>query len=94
MASNKKSGFIKLILLIVVVILVLSYFGVNLRNVANSDAGQANFSFLKETCIKVWDWIVNVWQTYLADKASYLWNDVYVKYVWVPFTQSIDKIHK
>lgn len=94
MKINRQSGFIRLILLIVVVILVLSYFGVSLRQVATSTTGQDNFGFLKETGIKIWNFCLSIWNQYLEQKALFIWNDIIIKYGWNFVTGMIDKLHK
>ena len=94
MRSNKNSGFIKLVLVIIVVILLLSYFGVSLRKVANSQAGKDNFGFVKEIGVKVWDFCLSIWNQYLEQKVLFIWNDIIVKYGWNFITQMIDKLHK
>lgn len=94
MHSNKNSGFIKLILLIIVVILILSYFGVSLRKVANSQTSKENFEFIKEIGISIWDFCVSIWNKYLAEKMMFIWNDIIIKYGWNFITENIDKIRK
>jgi hypothetical protein len=94
MRPNKNSGFIKLILLIVVVILILSYFGVSLRKVASSETGQDNFGFLKELGTKVWDFCLSIWNQYLEQKVLFIWNDIIIKYGWNFVTDLIDKVRK
>ena len=56
-AGNR--GFIKIILLIVVVLIVLGYYGFNLREQLDSPS-------IKENLLTFWNWIVSGW-TWLVD---------------------------
>ena len=94
MRSNHQSGFIKLVLLIIVVILILSYFGVSLRGVANSQAGKDNFSFAREVALEIWDFCVGIWNNYLAEKLVYVWNEVIIKYGWNFALENLDKLRQ
>jgi len=94
MKLNKQGGFIKLVILIIAIIFILSYFGISLRNIANSETGQDNLGFLKELGIKIWDFCTNIWNQYLADKVAYVWNDIFLKYIWSFITENIDKVTK
>ncbi|MEK7478084.1 MAG: hypothetical protein AAB645_01815 [Patescibacteria group bacterium] len=89
MENNR--GFIKLILLIIVVILVLSYFGISLRKIVESNTSKDNFSFVWDMAGKGWIWLVNVWNNYLATSARWFWNEMILKYVWSPLSSYLDK---
>lgn len=65
--ANKKSGFIRTIILIVIALLALSYFGFNLREIADSPTTKSNFGFVKEV-------IVKVWENYLKKPAAFVWE--------------------
>jgi len=60
-------GLIKTILLIIIALLILSYFGISLRQVATSPAGQDNFSYVGSQ-------IAYVWNTYLKAPVTYIWS--------------------
>lgn len=68
-------GFIKYIIIIVIAIIILSYFGFNLRGIVESDTSKGNFSY-------VWNGVVHIWKTYLAGPVLYVWNNVVVDIVW------------
>jgi hypothetical protein len=70
--SNQNRGFIKLIIIIIIAIAVLAYFGINLNN--------------------IWNFIVHVWNNYLAVPFIYVWN-LWVTYVWTPFMNSINSLN-
>ena len=64
---QKDRGFIKLILLLIIFILLLSYFGFDLRGIAESPQAKSNFSY-------VWNFIAYVWNTFLLGPVTWLWN--------------------
>lgn len=94
MRPKNSSGFIKLILLIVAAVLILSYFGVNLREIAESETGKENISFLKGVLLQIWNFILSVWERFLEQPVMYFWNDIFLKYVWSFVVDSLDKIRK
>jgi hypothetical protein len=83
---EKNRGFIRLVLIIIAILLILSYFGLNLRSIVNSPTGQANFSYVKEFSL-------GIWNNYLKKPVTYLWNDVIYKLVWQPAINSIQNIN-
>ena len=80
-------GFIKLILLIVVALLVLSYFGFSLRDLINRPVTQDNFGYVASTT-------TTFWGKYLEKPASYLWNDIFISIIWNPAIDNIKRINK
>ena len=78
-------GLIGIIILLVIGIFALSYFGISLRKITESDTGQENIGFVKETSIKLWD---NV----LRGPAEYLWNDIWLDLSWHPFVDTLKSL--
>lgn len=72
-----KRGFIKLILLIIVALLVISYFGINLRQLVSSPTTQDNVSYVASTTVAVWN-------DYLKGPVTYLWNKIFLDLIWLP----------
>jgi fructose-specific phosphotransferase system IIC component len=66
MSKNKQAGLAKLIVLIVVVVLILSYLGINIQRIAESDAGKANFGYVWQICQQIGGWFVDLYTKYLA----------------------------
>jgi hypothetical protein len=75
--TNKQSGLIKMIIVIVIAIAILSWYGVDIKEFFTSEQAQKNFGY-------VWNFISDVWTTYLADPAHKLWG-IWVTYFWDPF---------
>lgn len=73
------------IIFIIIVLLVLSYFGLNIRAIVNSPTGQENFSYAQELMIKVWD-------NYLEKPVTYLWKDIFLDLIWDPAIENLTKI--
>ncbi len=75
---------IKWIIIFIILILVLSYFGINIQQVVNSPTGQSNISY-------VLNGATYVWNNYLSAPFNYIWNTV-GQTLWNAFTQGIQNI--
>ena len=84
---NKKGGISILgaIVLTIIIILVLSYFNINIKAVVDSPTGQENINYVRGGTR-------NLWTTYLAGPVSYLWNDVWVNIFWKGFINNMERI--
>jgi len=78
--EKQKGSIFKWLLVLVAVILVLSYFGFDLKSFLESETVSNNFSYLKE-------FFVNFWNNYLAEYFHIFWN-----YINPLFGPAIDKI--
>ena len=65
--KNKQSGLIKMIIVIIIAIAVLSYYGFDIKNFFTSPQAQKNFGY-------IWNFIKDVWFHYLAGPAHRLWD--------------------
>ena len=85
--GNRKAGIsiLGLLIVAVLVILLLSYFNISVRSVVESPSGQDNIHYVGGGTKTLWD-------TYLKDPASYLWNDVWVPIFWRPFISNMENI--
>lgn len=82
---NNQKGFIKFIVIIVIAIIVLSYFGFDLRSIVESPESQGNLGY-------VWGGVVYVWGTWISGPASYLWNDIFIDLLWNSFTDNLERV--
>lgn len=82
--QNKRSGFIKLIIIIIAVIVILSYFGFNLRAIVEAPATQDNLSY-------AWGLVTGIWMNYLSVPFTYLWG-IFVQFLWEPFVGNLEHI--
>jgi len=77
-------GFINMIILLIIVLLVLSYFGYNLRSIINSPNTQDNFSYVGGS-------IVDIWNNYLKVPATYAYN-LFIDLIWNPAITNLTAI--
>ncbi|MFA6475967.1 MAG: hypothetical protein WCV68_00975 [Candidatus Paceibacterota bacterium] len=66
MYKNKQAGLAKLIVLIIVVVLILSYLGINIQRIAESDAGKANFGYVWQIIQQIGAWFGDLYTKYLS----------------------------
>ncbi|MFA5763941.1 MAG: hypothetical protein WC915_03950 [archaeon] len=59
-------GFIQTILIIVIVLVILGYFGFNIESILQSSTVKTNLAWL-------WDILVTIW-SYVSVPILYLWN--------------------
>jgi hypothetical protein len=78
------NGLIKTILIIVIALLILAYFGLNLRSIVNSPTFQDNWALIR-------DFVVMIWNNYLRRPALYLWNEIFIKLIW---SAALENLHR
>ncbi len=83
MTNNR--GFIKWIIIIVVALLILSYYGFSLRTLVDSPVTQDNIHYVATTTVTIWD-------KYFKKPATYIWDDVFVSLIWTPAIDNLTKI--
>lgn len=85
--NNKKRGIsiIGILLLGFVLILVLSYFKINIKSVVESPEAQENINY-------VGGGTRNLWNDYLKKPVSYLWNDIFIDIFWKSFVNNMERI--
>ncbi|MDP9249548.1 MAG: hypothetical protein M3M85_03520 [bacterium] len=85
--KNKKKGMSILGFLVLAagLILILSYFNISIKTVVESPTSQENIEYVKGGSKSLWD-------EYLSEPASYLWNDIWVKLFWLPFIDNMERL--
>ncbi len=68
-------GLIKTIILIVIALIVLGYFGFDVADIVNSPTVQANLT-------NTWNFVLKIWNNYLATPVMYVWNTFVVGVLW------------
>lgn len=68
-------GFVKLLVSIIIALIILSYFGFDLRTLIESEQTQANLNYFK-------DLLKTIWNLYIWKGISFLWNDIVIGYIW------------
>jgi hypothetical protein len=81
---NKNRGFIRWILLIIIGIIILSYFGFDLRTIIEDDQTQENVGY-------VWGFVLMVWENYLQTPVLWVWNNI-ILFIWNDLF--LDNLHK
>lgn len=57
---NSNRGLVKAILLIVVALVILGYFGYNLRDIIASPTVRDNFSYVWDIVVNIWNWVKDI----------------------------------
>jgi hypothetical protein len=70
-----RGGFIKAIVIIVVALIVLGYFGYNLQDIVKSPTVQGNLNY-------AWGLVRAVWNNYLAVPFDFIWNRIIIGIGW------------
>ncbi len=83
--ENKGISIVGILLLGVILILVLSYFKVSVKSVVESPEAQDNIHYVGGGTISLWD-------KYLKEPASYLWNDIFINIFWKSFINNMERI--
>ena len=78
-------GLVKSVIIFIVVLLILAYLGLNIRGIVASPTFRDNWSFMSETASTVWN-------SYLKRPANYIWNDVFVSFIWEPAIKNLTRM--
>jgi hypothetical protein len=73
--QNRTAGFIKAVLVIVIALIVLGYFGFRLDDIFGREAVAHNLSV-------AWGFVKRVWNNYLLRPTLWIWNTVIVELIW------------
>jgi hypothetical protein len=72
--QKQQPGFIKIIILVLVLIVILSYFKFDIKGFVESPEFQQNWNYVWGYVKEGWDYAVNFWNTYLRDNAIAFWE--------------------
>ncbi|MCX6731622.1 MAG: hypothetical protein NTX55_01380 [Candidatus Parcubacteria bacterium] len=75
---------LRIIILIIIIVAVLSYFNFDVKKFFESDIVKNNFGF-------VWNWVSYVWENYLRGPLDYFWNDVFINLIWNSFIENLQR---
>jgi len=85
MNIKTQTGLMKTIIIIIIAVIILGYFGFDLRTIIESESVQQNL-------IYAWSFVVNIWENYLQRPALYLWNDIFIDLIWESFVDNMERI--
>lgn len=78
-------GLIGWVIIIVVALLILSFYGFSLRALVNNPVTQDNFGYVATSTVSFWD-------KYLKQPADYLWKDIFVNLIWDPAVDNLTRM--
>lgn len=81
----KNQGLVRTVLIVLIAILVLSYFGFDIKGIVESPLAQNNIGY-------VWGFVVGIWNNYLSQPVTYFWNNIFIGILWESFTGALDNI--
>ena len=79
-------GIIRLIILLVIAVIVLGYFGISLKAVFMKEEVRGNLGFF-------WQTTNYVWENYLKGPAIWLW-DIFYNLLWRSFVENAERIRQ
>ena len=84
---NTQGGFTRLILLIIIAVLALSYFNIDLKTVAEKPQTKSNVGYVMAIGGQVW-------HEYLSRPVLYFWNNIFVGILWSAFVNNFELIKR
>lgn len=75
---------IKWIIIIVALLVFLGYVGFDVRKAVEAPTTQSNLTYAKNVT-------VYVWTKYLQKPATYLWKEVFIKFIWTPALKALSE---
>jgi hypothetical protein len=73
----------KWIIVSVICLIILGNLGIDVKKAIDSKVAQSNVQYAKNIVIFIWD-------KYLEQPLKFLWNEIFVKYVWGIAKDSLD----
>jgi hypothetical protein len=67
---NKQAGFIKWIIIIVIALIILGYFGFDIKKAIDAPATQSNLTYAQQV-------VSNVWHNYLRVPVLFVWSKIF-----------------
>jgi len=83
--KNDKRGLVKWIVIVLIAVIVLSYFGFDLKAIIESEGTQNNLGYL-------WGLGVIVWNEYLSLPILYFWHNIFINLLWSSFVENMERI--
>jgi len=78
-------GFIKLIIILVIMLIVLGYFGFNVEKIIKSPMVSGNLNY-------VWDLTLDFWNNFLKGPIVFIWDKIIVEMFWNNLISITDKL--
>lgn len=79
-------GLIKWILLIIVALVLASYFfDFSVKEAVEDEQTQSNFEYIQTNT-------TDFWNEHLKSTADYLWNNVFIDLIWESFVENMERL--
>jgi hypothetical protein len=76
---------IKYAIIILVAIIVLSFFGYDLKKIVEAPTTQGNLSY-------VWGGVTYVWENWLEQPIKFAWEKIFIGILWNAFVHNLERI--
>ena len=70
----KQKGFIQLIIILVIVLIVLGYFGFNVQHIVQSPQVSDNLHYVWGLVVSAWEFTVNVFDKFIIAPIVFIWE--------------------
>ena len=84
--ANQGFGLISFIIILIIAIIVLGYFGISIRSIFGGGTTRDNLDY-------AWQTVKYVWNTYLTVPAYYCWN-IFYNLLWRSFVENAERIRQ
>jgi len=71
----KNKGFVKTIILVVIALIILGYFGYDIKDIINSEKVKGNLNY-------VWGFVKTFWNNYLEAPVMLVWDKFIIGVLW------------
>lgn len=88
MYSNSKTGGISILGILIlgfILILILGHFNISIKEEVQNPTTQENINYVGGASS-------SIWSKYIAGPVSYIWNKIFIPYVWNPFADAINSL--
>ena len=55
---------------------------INLRNIYENELVRANFIFVWEIILVIFDWFKYIWENYIKNPALFVWERFFIDIIW------------
>lgn len=86
MNNIQKGGIIKWLMIVIALVALASfYFDFSVQEVVEDEQTQSNISYVSTH-------VSDFYKTYLSEKVNYLWNDVFLDFIWTNFKGNMETL--
>jgi len=74
--KTDQKGLVKLIIVIVIALIILGYFGFNVQHIVQSPQVSDNLHYVWGLVVYVWEFIVGIWDKFVIAPIVFIWEKV------------------